>query len=219
MSTEMEVARTPQQPRMLTYMQLFSTKESTRVQVKRAATRLGYMTGKVLEPMLLEGWAQNLETYSPSQLQAAFERVEGEGAAFPAVAHIKAILDRAEFDAALVLVLKGMARHKYWEWLDRKEYKESDSWDFHSAEAIALGDRIKVIGKTHPAEPAPTIPPRMLKALELFGQEGDFHMGLKRLWRDSPVFWTGDTERNPGDHGRIADQIDRSLFDCWKRAL
>ena len=55
--------------------------------------------------------------------------------------------------------------------------------------------------------------------LQVFGQEGDFHMGLKRLWGDSPVFWTGDTERNPGDHGRIADQIDRTLFDCWKRAL
>ncbi len=175
------------------------------------------MTGKTLQAEILDGWAENLETYSPSQLQAAFEQVERQVAAFPAVSHIIAILDRAEFDAQFAMILKSIRWHG-WEWKDREAWKERDTWDFHSAEAVALGDRIRVIGKVHAAEPAPEIPPQMARALELFGQDGDFHTGLKRLWRDSPTLWTGDTERNIGDHSRMAALIDKDLYACWLRS-
>lgn len=217
MSTEMVPSQPSQNRQTLTYAQLFATRESKTAQIKRATTRLGVATGKALDSSTLEIWAQNLESYSSEQLTAAFVRAEGEVAAFPAVAHLKAYLDRAEFDAALALVLKGIRRHGP-AWEDREAWKESDTWDYHSAEAIALGDRIKIVGKVHAPEPAPTIPPRMVKALELFGQEFDFRTGLKRLYRDSPVYWDGSTERETGQHGRQAAQIERDLFLCWLRA-
>jgi len=216
MSTAMEKTQPP--PQMLTYAQLFSTKESTRIQVKKAAARLGYVTGRVLEPMLLEGWAQNLETYSPSLLQAAFERVEREVAAFPAVSHIIQILDRAEFDSYFALVIKGLRRHGY-DWQDREAWRECDKWDWHSPEALAHPDgRINLGGKIHAAEPAPAIPARMLKALELFGGEDDFKIGLRRLYRDWPGYWDGDTVRDTGQHSRQAALIEKDLLACWLRS-
>jgi hypothetical protein len=143
--------------------------------------------------------------------------VEREVRAFPDVADLVQILDRAEFDAAFALVLRGLRRHGV-EWRDREAWKESDKWDMTSPAAIAKGDRILVPGKVHPAEPAPIIPPRMKRALELFGQEGMVETGMRRLMRDSPTLWTSETERDSGQHGRQASQIERDLLDCWRRS-
>ena len=218
MSTEMELSPQSTSNKMLTYAQLFATKESKTAQIKRATGRLAVATGKALTPATLEIWAQNLGSYSPERLIGAFERAEGEVAAFPAVAHLKAYLDRAEYDAALALVLTGIRRHT-WEWKDREAWQESVKWDWHSPEALAHPDgRIDIGSKIHAAEPAPTIPPRMVKALELFGEEDDFRLGLKRLYRDAPSLWTADTERNPGDHSSMAALIDKDLWAAWLRA-
>jgi len=127
------------------------------------------------------------------------------------VSHIVQILDRADFDAQFALVLKGIRRHG-WEWKDREAWRGGEKYDFSGPE------RVVIPGEVHPMESAPAISPRMLRALELFGQEGDFHTGLKRLYRDSPVYWTGDTERNTGDHSRLAGQIERELWAAWLRA-
>ena len=216
MSTAME--KTQQQSQMLTYRELFSTSESVQAQIVKAAGRLGYMLGKVPERAMLQGWVQNLEQYSPSQLQGAFERVETEVAAFPAVSHIVQILQRAEFDAQFAMILKGIRDHGY-EWKDLAGWKERDKKEFHSPEALAHPDGfILTVGKIHPPVPAPVIPPRMVKALELFGQDGEFHTGLRRLYRDSPTFWDGDTVRNIGDHSKLASLIDKDLFACWLRS-
>ncbi len=153
----------------------------------------------------------------PEKLAAAFNRVEREIPAFPDVSHVVQILDRAEFDDAFALVLCGLPRHGI-KWEDRPAWKAPDRWDMTSPEAIALGDRILVPGKVHEAEPAPVIPLRMLQALALFGYDGQAESGLLRLKRDSPNFWTGETEHSPGDHGRIAAAIDRDLYACWWRA-
>jgi hypothetical protein len=217
MPTEMETRNQSSNRKLLSYAEVFTATIPIEFRIMTAASRLGIMTGKTLHAEILDGWAQNLEIYSPSQLQAAFERAEREVAAFPAVSHLITILDRAEFDEQFITVLRGIRRHT-WEWQDRPEYQEPDRWDISSPQAIARGEAILVAGKEHPAEPAPTLSPRMVKTLELFGRDGDFHSGLKRLWRDDPTFWTSETERNVGDHGRIAGQIDRDLFACWLRA-
>jgi hypothetical protein len=175
------------------------------------------MTGKVLQAEILDGWVQNLETYSPSLLQKAFERAEGEVAAFPAVAHLKAYLDQAEFDHWFAVVLNGMPTHGL-DWKEVEAWKAPDKWNYHSEEAIAKGDRILVVGALHPAIPAPELPERMVKALGLFGDTGKMRDGLIRLNRDCPAFWTSDTERNIGDHSRLASLIRKDLYTCWLRA-
>jgi hypothetical protein len=175
------------------------------------------MLGKVLDPAVMRLWAQVLEKYSPEQLTHGFNRTEREVSAWPAVAQLVGIIERDEFDAALALVLKGIKRHGY-DWQDREAWAEGDKWDYHSDEAKKLGDRIKIVGKVHPAEPAPAIPARMVKTLELFGRGGDFREGLKRIWRDDPFFWTGETERETGQHGRQVGQIERDLWACWLRS-
>jgi hypothetical protein len=138
-------------------------------------------------------------------------------AAFPAVSHVVQILDRADFDAAFALVLRGLPRYGV-NWVGRKAWKEADRWDMTSAEAIAKGDRILVPGPWHEAEPAPPIPPRMVRALELYGQEGTLTGGLVRLKRDCPVFWSESMERETGQHSRQAAQIERDLWEYWRRA-
>ena len=217
MSTEMELSPASTSKQMLTYAQLFATKESKTAQIKRATTRLGVATGKALSPATLEIWAQNLQSYSTERLIGAFERAEGEVAAFPAVAHLKAYLDQAEFDHWFSVVLVGMPKHGP-DWKEVEAWKSADKWDFHSAEAIAKGDRILIPGIWHPAIPAPELPERMVKALGLFGDTGKMRDGLIRLNRDSPAFWTGDTERNIGDHSRLASLIRKDLYACWLRA-
>lgn len=207
MSTEME--KSPQQPpQLLTYKQLFNSSETLQVQIAQATARLGLMTGRALEAPQLLGWVQNLEKYNPSRLTHAFERVEREVAAFPAVSHIVAILDRDEYDLQVALVLRGIQRHGY-KWLDRPGWRE---------EIFDEVERIHRPGPVHPPEPAPEIPLRMKRALELFGRQDDFREGLVRLWRDDPAFWTGETERETGQHGRQVNAIDKDLFACWLRA-
>jgi hypothetical protein len=174
-------------------------------------------TGKALSPATLEIWAQNLQSYSTERLIGAFERAEGEVAAFPAVAHLKAYLDQAEFDHWFAVVLTGMPKHGP-DWKEEEAWKSADKWDFHSAEAIAKGDRILIPGIWHPAVPAPELPERMVTALGLFGDTGKMRDGLIRLNRDSPAFWTGDTERNIGDHSRLASLIRKDLYACWLRS-
>ena len=210
MSTEMERNPKPSS-NMLTYRQLFTTSHPRRIQVVAAAGRLGLVLGKTLESPVLQAWAENLDRYPAELLIGAFERVEREVAAFPAVSHVVQILDRAEFDEAFAVVLRGLPRHGV-KWEDREAWQDPGRYDFSGA------DRVWIEGPKHPAEPAPELPARMVKALALFGGAASVESGLLRLKRDSPAFWTGETEHNPGDHGRIASTIDRDLFECWKRA-
>ena len=217
MSTEMELSPASTSNKMLTYAQLFATKESKTAQIKRATGRLAVATGKALTAATLEIWAQNLQSYSTERLIGAFERAEGEVAAFPAVAHLKAYLDQAEFDHWFAVVLNGMPKHGP-DWKEVEAWKAPDKWDYHSEEAIANGDRILVVGALHPAIPAPELPERMIKALGLFGDTGKMRDGLIRLNRDCPAFWTSDTERNIGDHSRLASLIRKDLFACWLRS-
>jgi len=217
MSMEMERSPESSKRNLLSYKAILTTSEPLQAQLAAAISRLALMTGKLLQREVLDGWIQNLESYSSERLIPAFERVEREVAAFPAVSHVVQILDRAEFDAAFALVLRGLPRYGV-EWRDREGWKDPDTWDWHSEEAVRLGDRIRVVGKIHPPEPAPVIPARMVRALELFGQTGLMEAGLRRLKRDSPALWTAETEHNPGDHGRIAGAIERELWDCWRRS-
>ena len=217
MSTEMVPNQQSPNSKLLSYRSLLSGIRITPLKIGAAVSRLAVMTGKVLSNEVLDGWIENLARYSPEKLISAFERVEREVAAFPAVSHVVQILDRAEFDEAFALVLRGLRRHGV-DWKDREAWQESDKWDMTSEAAIAKGDRILVPGKVHPAEPAPIIPLRMLQALALFGQDGTAETGLRRLMRDCPAFWTESTDRETGQHSRQAALIEKDLFDCWRRA-
>lgn len=199
------------------YRDLLTSATGMEGRIAGAVSRLGMMTGKILPAEVLDGWIQNLASYSPEKLIGAFERVEREVAAFPAVSHVVQILDRAEFDDALALVLRALPRHGV-KWEDKKAWKSPDQWDHTSAAAVAKNDRILIPGVVHPAEAAPTIPPRMVRALGLYGQDGSVELGLVRLRRDWPGFWTESTDREAGQHSRQAAQMERDLWECWRRA-
>ena len=217
----MSTAIAPNQPSssstLQSYANLLQNSSPIQARIKACVARLQTVKGRTISLSLLDAWVEQLSPSDPTLLAAAFNRVEREIPAFPDVAHVVQILERVEFDAAFAVVLRGIPRHTV-EWKDRNAYQDPGTWDMHSEAALKLGDRIFVPGKMHEAEPAPVIHPKMVKALGLFGADGDFHRGLRRLARDSPYFWDGDTTYKSGDHGRIAGQIERDLLDCWKRA-
>ena len=208
MSTEME--RTQPQPQFPTYKALFSTKSPKRFQIKAAATRLGYVLGKVLESTMLEVWAEKLERFNQSQLTAAFDRAENEVAAFPAISHIVGYIERAQFDEQYLTILKHVRWHTV-DWLDRPAYRDPEKYDWSGT------DRVVIEGTVHPAEPAPVIPARMQRALELFGS-GARRDGLVRLMRDHPNLWHEEQERETGQHSRQAALLEKDLLACWLRS-
>jgi hypothetical protein len=216
MSTEMEKTQQPQQ--LLTYKQLFASPGSTFAHVLMACSRLGLMLGKVLDPPMMRLWAQQLEGHQESELAYAFNRAEREISAWPAVAQIVEYVERRRFDAALAVVLSNLRKFGP-EWKDIPAYKEGDRIRKYRDEVTRqIVEEVVEVGKTYPAEPAPVIQPRMQKALELFGRDGKRETGMRRLLRDHPAYWTGETERETGQHGRQADAIDKALFECWLRA-
>jgi len=217
MSSAMEPSK-GKQPTLLSYSQIFQVSQPITERIKAATVRLQTIKGRDLNASTLAAWIEQLSQFAPEPLAAAFNRTEREVPAFPDVSHIIQILDRAEFDSYFALVIKGLRRHGY-DWQDREAWRECDKWDWHSPEALAHPDgRINLGGKIHAAEPAPAIPARMLKALELFGGEDDFKIGLRRLYRDWPGYWDGDTVRDTGQHSRQAALIEKDLLACWLRA-
>jgi hypothetical protein len=206
MSTELE--RTQQPQPLPTYKQLFESLGSKFAHILEASARLGLMLGKVLEPDVMRLWAQGLEKYSPQQLAKAFGRAESEIAAWPAVAQLVEFIEREAYLRALAVVLQGLPRHGA-EWEDVPARQEANKYDYTGPE------RVVVPGKIHPAIPAPEIDSQMVSALKSFGQVGTLEAGLRRLLRDHPCFWNGDTEFQTGQHGRQVAMIDRDLYACW----
>ena len=211
MGTDMERSTRKQQPQLMDYSALFQLSEPIEDRIAKAAARLALMVGQPANAAVLQGWVQRLKSYPPNLLEAAFTRAEGEVAAFPAVAHLKAYLDQAEFDEQFAVILRGIPKHGP-EWKDVEESWGPSKFDFSGPE------RVTIPGKHYPAEPAPAIPPRMVQALGLFGDTGRQRDGITRLYRDHPSTWTGETERKTGQHSRQAALIRRDLFACWLRS-
>jgi hypothetical protein len=172
-----------------------------------------------LNESILATWVEQLTPYAPEKLAHAFNRVEREIRAFPDIADVIGILQRDEFDAEFAVVLNGLRRHGL-EWEDREAWKEDDKRDWKSAAAKASPDGfLVIIGKFHPAEPAPVLSARMEQALGRFGRTGTRIDGLKRLKRDHPAYWDSDTSWETGQHGKQADAIDREMYAAWLRSV
>ena len=148
--------------------------------IKACVARLQTVKGRTISLSLLDAWVEQLSPSDPTLLAAAFNRVEREIPAFPDVAHVVQILERAEFDAAFAVVLRGIPRHTV-EWKDRNAYQDPGTWDMHSEAALKLGDRIFVPGKMHEAEPAPVIHPRWSKRWACSAPTGIFTAGSDGL--------------------------------------
>lgn len=148
---------------------------------------------------------QRLKDYGTSELVRAFERAEREVSAFPTVSHLVEYIEKPRFHEALGVVIRGLRVHGVgWERIPGQRHRDSEDAEW-------------IIDK-NPIE-LPELPPRMVRALEIFGGGETMHAGLKRLKRDSPNFWTGDTEYVTGQHGRQASAIERDFYQCWMEAM
>ena len=218
MSTEIMQSSPSGKPTLRLYSEIFQSQQfpmSDRVMM--AVGRLLTVMRQQLEDVVLQAWAQNLEKFSAEELIWAFTKTEREVSAFPAIAHIVQHVEEQQFHAELYgVLLKGLLRHGP-RWEDIPAWQDPGQWDYTSAEAVAKKDRIWREGPRHPAESAPPLSERMRKAVKLFGH-GSFEVGMKRLKRDDPSFWDGETEITTGQHGRQASQVERDLWNCWLEA-
>ncbi|MGA8730292.1 MAG: hypothetical protein WB608_16175 [Terracidiphilus sp.] len=220
MATGTAITKSPTSAKstMASYSEILQSSLPLPVKIKAATARLQTMLRQQLDPATLDGWVEDLSPFTCDELAWAFNHVERHVAAFPAVSQIVEVIEKRQFHEQFTLVIHHLPRFGV-EWKDREAYKDSDTWDYTSAEAIAKKERICIRGKIHPAEPAPTIAPRMVRALEQFGQAGVLSAGLKRLKRDCPAFWTEDTEWVTGQHGRQASALERDLWECWLESV
>lgn len=206
--------RTEQSGTMLSYKAIFGMSGSLEARISLAVGRLLTVKRQDLDPSV-QAWCEQLSGYEPDELTAAFNRAELEIRAFPDIADIVDFIEKPRFHDALALALRGIAKHGVeWQDIPGRRWIEEDRSVFRSR---AEGGPPKV-EKVEMPIPAPEMPARLKRTLELFGQTRELHWGLKRLKRDHPAFWTGDTEFETGQHGRQAAAIERDLYQCWLEA-
>jgi len=197
---------------MLSYENIFQTRQDLTDQIKTATARLLTVKGRELEETALQVWPAQLWRYQPVELAAAFNRAELQIRAFPDLADIVDFIEKPRFHDAFALVLQGLAKHGV-DWQRIPGMREVAPG--HAA--IRPDDPSTFVVLRDPVEP-PELPRRIIQALEIFGQIGTMRGGLVRLKRDHPVFWTGDTEFTTGQHGRQASMIEKELYQAWQEA-
>ena len=183
------------------YELLFGSPKATQAQVMAAASRLAVMLDKVVTPLQLQGWAQQLEKFSPDQLIYAFNKVEMTRTNWPKVGDlINTILD-AEFLADYSWLLSNLKIHGA-KWRDRGavlgEPRRSDSNE---------PDKLYVRDVIEPAVKAPEIPDRLQEALYALGN-GDQARGRELLSRH-PFASGGEIDL------REKRQLDESFRAAW----
>lgn len=211
MATELAtIEPMPSSKQLLDYKNLFSSTETRRVQIKKAAARLGMMLSRPLTAAMLEGWAQRLESFSQEQLTLAFVTAESTLESWPAVSKVQNLIFETEFPADygwLLNVLKIHAADLHPKPPVHGPYQRMPDPD-KPGEFYAGREVIE------PPVPAPQLPARLARAAALFGQ-GSVEEGLARL------------EAHPSARGRYEtaseamrgrQQLDRDFRQAWQMA-
>jgi len=192
--------------KLIPYKQLFDSPEATQAQVMAATSRLAVMLDKVVTPLQLQGWAQQLERFSPTQLIQAFNEIEMTKTNWPKVGDLVNTIFDAEFAEDYAWLLSNLKIH-------------GPTWrtvgpvtELYPNPVYAANPEDRVLRREiSPVIPAPAIPDRIGGALIAFGS-GDRARGLGLL----------HTHPFCGEHGyenaealRVKRQLDESFRAAW----
>jgi hypothetical protein len=183
-------------------------KEAKIKQIQTAVELLREMLDKPENPRQASLWAQALIPFSGDQLAEAFNACALTSKGWPTLGDITEPIFAAEFAADLAWLLQRLKLHKP-EWRDRPAIFGPD----YRKPGAGIDEWTKG-PETHAAVPAPPIPPRLVRALQVLGAGTELD-GLTEL------------ARHPGAGGVIADsvesgkarfQVERDFRAAWMMA-
>ena len=189
------------------FLTIFSGKEPKMRQLQCAVALLRETLSQPENPRVVELWAQMLVGFGNEDLAAAFNTVALTSTRWPTLGDITAPILEAEYAADLAWLLHGLRLHKK-DWHDRPavygpEYRkpgaEIDDW--------TKGPLLEA------AIPAPPIPPRLVRALQVLGA-GTVLDGLAELARHPQ----GGGQWDVVEAGKVRFQVERDFKAAWMMA-
>jgi hypothetical protein len=203
-----ELTKNQPQPigRLLSYFDLFATSEPLHEQIRTAAARLGMVADRVIPSPTLEAWAQTLGRFSAAELASAFDTAELTMEAWPTPAKVAKLIIDGRFFADYAWLLRNLKEH-------------GPTWK-DSPERLGELKRIPGMGPDdfypreilEPAIPAPPMPPRIAKAVEIYGH-GNRESALREFY-GHPDCKGG----NSGETLRARRDLDLGFRAAWDLA-
>ena len=183
---------------------IFKSSKSKTEKIEMAVSLLRKMSEKPENPVVVKSWARALQVFGEDQLAEAFNSVSLTSTGWPTLGDITAPILDAEYAADLAWLLRGLKLHKR-EWKDRPavygpDYRKPgagiDDW--------TRGPLLEA------AIPAPPIPPRLVRALQVLGA-GTILDGLAELSRHPQ----GGGQWDAVEAGKVRFQVERDFKAAW----
>ena len=183
---------------------IFKSSKSKTEKIEMAVSLLRQMSEKPENPVVVKSWARALQVFGEDQLSEAFNTVSLTSTGWPTLGDITAPILEAEFAADLAWLLRGLKLHKR-EWKDRPavygpDYRKPgagiDDW--------TQGPLLEA------AIPAPAIPARLVRALQVLGA-GTVLDGLAELARHPQ----GGGQWDAVEAGKVRFQVERDFKAAW----
>lgn len=190
------------------YRICFADSKPKEAQIARAVMILLETQGKPRNLVLMERWAQMLQGFSGDQLAESFFAVSLRATGWPTIGDItREIFDR-EFQVDYAWLLENLRRHSA-AWNDLPALYENGPRELGGSL-----DDVPVVCVKH-AIPAPQIPLRTVRALELFAAAHNTAPGLAKL-SIHPEATTRPEE--PAEAQRVRQALDKEFRAAWQIA-
>jgi len=168
-------------------------------------------------PEMLMAWSEILTCFDSKQLAQAFNVASLTVASWPKPADIAQQLFEQEFAADYAWIIQNLKLHKV-EWKDREPLYSESRTEFYEDENGKPARRERVREILKPAIPAPAIPARIKRALEIYGANG-LTSGLRMLYNHPEIGGSfGPDPLSSTELVRLKGDIDRGFRAAWMQA-